>query len=321
MHACCRAIGLKFAKPLRKFSTNITNTDNIPSRAFLYVPASDTRKLAKAYDLKVDCLVLNCEDGVALNQKDVARKNVLDILNNDQRAKFAADIVSVRVNDLATPFFEDDFKSILTANQKPEMIIIPKVNDPAEMSKIAGIFHKYKSNHIPDIIICIESAKAVMLLQEICAEAFKQADRCNFAPVGLLFGGDDYLASIGATKTSDHMEIIYARQKLVNVAKAFGLQAIDIVHINYKDLNALEEQCKQGMRMGYTGKQVIHPMQVETVHKCFSPNSEQIEWATALISEFTAHEAKGAGAFTFRGNMIDAPLMKQARNIIKLANK
>ena len=94
-----------------------------------------------------------------------------------------------------------------------------------------------------------------------------------------------------------------------------------MVHIDYKDLEGLRAYSEEGCRMGFTGKQVIHPGQVDVVHAAFKPSEDKIEWARSLIEEFREHEAKGAGAFTFRGSMIDAPLVKQAQNIVQLASK
>jgi len=100
------------------------------------------------------------------------------------------------------------------------------------------------------------------------------------------------------------------------------MQAIDLVHIDYKDLDGLRRQALEGARMGFTGKQVIHPGQVPVVHQAFAPSQEKIEWATDLIREFNQHASQqGKGAFSFRGHMIDAPLVKQARNILDTAEK
>ncbi|ENN76907.1 hypothetical protein YQE_06554, partial [Dendroctonus ponderosae] len=130
---------------------------------------------------------------------------------------------------------------------------------------------------------------------------------------------DETVRLVGITRTEDANEVLYARQKLVLVAKAFHLQAIDMVYIKYKDLEGLKMQCQQGMRMGYTGKQVIHPGQVSVVQDAFLPSPSQIEWALGLLKSFEEHQKQGKGAFTYKGNMIDMPTMKQAENTAKLA--
>ena len=150
------------------------------------------------------------------------------------------------------------------------------------------------------------------------------------------------------------MELIYARQRIVTVAKAFGLQAIDMVHIDFKDLEGLRAQSEYSAKMGFTGKQVIHPSQIDIVHNSYRyvgigtiivggsnffmldyhsdfqnlyyfaicrPSKEKVEWAKELIKEFHVHQSQGKGAFTFRGSMIDAPLVKQAENIVGASEK
>ena len=129
------------------------------------------------------------------------------------------------------------------------------------------------------------------------------------------------MADIGAVRTESNQELLYARQKIVTHAKAFGLQAIDLVHIKYKDLEGLHKQSIEGANMGFSGKQVIHPSNIPIVHEAFSPSNQQVEWASQLIKEFREHEKTGKGAFTFRGAMIDMPLVKQANNILIMTEK
>ncbi|OXB79912.1 UNVERIFIED_CONTAM: hypothetical protein H355_000942 [Colinus virginianus] len=124
---------------------------------------------------------------------------------------------------------------------------------------------------------------------------------------------------IGATSSKETHDILYARQKIIVTAKAFGLQAIDLVYIDFRDEDGLRRQSREGASMGFTGKQVIHPNQIAVVQEQFSPSPEKIEWAQELISAFEEHQRLGKGAFTFRGSMIDMPLLKQARNIVTLA--
>ena len=125
---------------------------------------------------------------------------------------------------------------------------------------------------------------------------------------------------------------------MVVTAKAFELQAIDVVYIDYKgikigfkikfsvtidlvsDLEGLREQCEEGARLGFTGKQAIHPTQVPVIQKAFTPSEERIVWATKLIEEFNKYQTEGKGAFVFEGQMIDRPLLLQAMNIVNIAN-
>jgi citrate lyase subunit beta-like protein len=136
-----------------------------------------------------------------------------------------------------------------------------------------------------------------------------------------VFGSDDYCASIGATRTADGRGLQYARQKVVVTAKAYQLQAIDKVYIDYKDSEGLRKDAQEGACMGFTGKQVIHPGQVEIVQEAFTPSQDHQQWAKELMREFDEHQRSGKGAFVFRDKMIDMPLLRQAQNIVGLCKK
>lgn len=157
-----------------------------------------------------------------------------------------------------------------------------------------GKFLPEKSGVKLNLIIGIESAIAFINISRICEEAYYLSETSNLHPVALFFGSDDFCASIGATRSDEGTEILYARQKLVMAAKAFNLQAIDRVHIKFKDLDSLKKDSEFGASLGFTGKQIIHPSQVEIVHKSFLPSEERINWAQALIKEFYKHQENGS---------------------------
>ena len=132
----------------------------------------------------------------------------------------------------------------------------------------------------------MESAISLVNLREIIEASVDLSTntyRCRFKLEGFVFGSDDYCADISATRTKDAFELIYARQKLVAYCKAFNLKAIDMVYIDLKDLEGLKAQSEQGYRMGFSGKQVIHPAQVDIVQEAFKPSKEKITWATGLV--------------------------------------
>lgn len=311
MKYCCLATSARVVKE-RKYT---------PRRAVLYVPGNDERKLLKIPMLNVDCAVMDCEDGVALNRKVEARKTITKMLDE---LKFGKTECVVRVNAVSSGLMEEDFKEIFTANTLPETIMVPKVNSVQELDIVMKTIHSaLKDRQLESklgLIIFIESAIGLMNLRDVCHKGTELSLRSSTLQLeGVVFGSDDFCADIGAKRSADAAELVYARQKIITIAKAFRLQAIDMVHIDYKDHESLRQQSVLGANMGFTGKQVIHPSQIPVVHEAFSPSPEQIEWATELISAFDEHQATGKGAFTFRGNMIDMPLLLQAKNIVQLA--
>ncbi|RXN01050.1 Citrate lyase subunit beta-like protein, mitochondrial [Acipenser ruthenus] len=258
----------------------------IPRRAVLYVPGNDERKLRKLASLNVDCAVLDCEDGVALSKKAEARTTIpkmLQALNLGRTEK------CVRVNSVSSGLAELDLEAVLQSEVLPPALMLPKVENTEEVK------------------------------WTVCEEIRLLGPKTGLHHDGVVFGSDDFCASIGASRTKEAHELLYARQKVVVTAKAFGLQAIDLVYIDYQDEEGLRRQSREGALMGFTGKQVIHPNQIKIVQEEYFPSSEKVKWAQDLISAFDEHQKLGKGAFSFHGSMIDMPSLKQAQNIVTLA--
>ncbi|XP_072332167.1 citramalyl-CoA lyase, mitochondrial isoform X1 [Scyliorhinus torazame] len=293
----------------------------VPRRAVLYIPGNDERKLHKITSLRVDCAVLDCEDGVALNKKEEARLTVAKVLT---RPHVSRTDLCVRINCVSSGLAELDMEVILQSEVLPPTLMLPKVETVEEIKWFANRFAKYSKGRTlkepMNLITFVETAVGLLNFKAACEEAQCLGAHAGFRLDGVVFGSDDFCASIGATRTKDARELVYARQKVVVTAKAFGLQAIDLVYIDYKDEEGLCRQSREGALMGFTGKQVIHPSQVPIVQEAFSPNPERVKWAQELIDAFGEHQKLGKGAFTFHGSMIDMPSLKQAQNIITLAS-
>ncbi|XP_015747411.1 PREDICTED: citrate lyase subunit beta-like protein, mitochondrial [Acropora digitifera] len=276
-----------------------------PRRSFLYIPGNEERKVSKASGLKADCVVLDCEDGVAVNKKEDARNSIHNLLG---QLNFGSREVCVRINSIETGLAGDDLAAAMTATVLPHSIVVPKVDSVEHLdwldAKILGL-KKSRGSKL-GLITQVESAAGLLNLRAICEHGI--LERRMFKFEALVFGSDDFLVSLGATRTQDVKELIYARQSVVVHAKAYGLQAIDMVYINFK-----------GMRFLYTGKQIIHPGQIDVVNRAFSPSKEKLNWASAVVTAFEQHEKEGKGAIDFHGCMIDMPTVQQARNVLRLA--
>lgn len=292
----------------------------IPRRAVLYCPGNDERKLRKLATLDVDCAVLDCEDGVALSKKTEARETIPRMLVELDLGRTEK---CVRVNSVSSGLAEADLQVILQAEVLPPAIMLPKVEDTQEVQWFVDRFqHNLKGRPLTEpirLVTFVETAVGLLNFKAVCEEIHQLAPKAGLHHDGVVFGSDDFCASIGATRTKDARELLYARQKVVVTTKAFGLQAIDLVYIDYKDVEGLRQQAREGALMGFTGKQVIHPGQIQAVQEEFSPSPERVQWAKELIAAFDQHQKEGKGAFTFRGSMIDMPSVKQAQNIITLS--
>jgi citrate lyase subunit beta-like protein len=135
----------------------------------------------------------------------------------------------------------------------------------------------------------------------------------------LVFGAEDLAGDMGAQRTAEGWEVFYARSAVVTTAKAYGLQAIDMVFIDLQDVGALEMECRFARRMGYDGKMAIHPRQVEVMHQVFRPSEEEVAWALHIIRSFESHQSKGSGVFDLDGKMVDMPMVRAAKNTLRKA--
>jgi citrate lyase beta subunit len=275
------------------------------------MPGDDLRKIRKATTLKVDSICMDMEDGVALNHKADARQTIASAL---RELDFANSERLARINPIGSGLEHDDLQVILPAH--PDGIVIPKVEYPEQIAWVsaqiadAEVKFGWEGGSII-LIVIIESARAILNLAEIGA-----ADQRMHA---LIFGSDDLAVDLGATRTREAWEVFFARSAVVTCAAAYDLQAIDMVCIDVHDLNYLRQEAQRGYQLGFSGKQVIHPVQVDPVQEIFTPTDTMIAEAKRVIEAFEFHQTQGAGAFVLDGKMVDAPLVKSAQRILDRA--
>jgi citrate lyase beta subunit len=280
-------------------------------RAFLYVPGDDRHKIEKSLTLGVDSICLDLEDGVALNRKEVARQVVAETL---QQADFGSSEKVVRINPVASNFYDDDLQVVVPA--APQAIVLPKLEQAEQIRRVSMRITELEQVYGRpagkiQLLAIIETALGIINLKEICT-----ADPRLCA---LIFGAEDLVGDLGGVRTPEGWEIFYARSAVVTHAAAFGLQAIDMVYVAFHDEWGLIAETRQGLQMGYTGKQIIHPRQVQPVQRVFTPDEDQIRAASALLKLFAEHQEAGIGAFAFEGKMIDAPMIRAAEQVLARA--
>ncbi|HTX92673.1 MAG TPA: CoA ester lyase [Anaerolineales bacterium] len=279
-------------------------------RALLYMPGDDRHKIEKALTLGVDCVCMDLEDAVALNRKAEARRTVAAAL---AELGFGRAEKLVRINPVGSGLEAADLEAVLPSH--PDGIVLPKVETADQIGWAAGkveaaeLAHGWPVNSIR-LIVIIETPQAIFDLKELAS-----APRLD----ALIFGAEDLAASLGAVRTKEAWEVFYTRSAVVTAAAAFGLQAIDMVSVDFKNLETLAGEARFGASLGYTGKQVIHPNQVAPVQAAFTPDGTAIAEAKRLVDAFEAHQKDGRGAFAVDGKMIDMPLMRAARNVLARA--
>jgi citrate lyase beta subunit len=280
-------------------------------RALLYVPGDDRHKIEKALNQEVDCICLDLEDGVAASRKKEALSSILTALHE---LDFGSREKLVRINPVGSGLEADELSTILPAH--PDGIVIPKVENAGQVAWVSErieaveLAHGWKLNSIR-LVVDVETARGILNLNEIAAQPRLDA---------IIFGAEDFAANIGAVRTPAAWEVFHARSAVVLAAAANNLQAIDMVTIDFKDMENLRREAEFGARLGYTGKQVIHPNQVAPVQQAFTPDPASIAHARRLIASFEASQEQGKGAYALDGDkMIDLPLVKAARLVLRRA--
>ncbi len=279
-------------------------------RALLYMPGDDWKKITKSVTLSVDSICMDMEDGTALNRKAEARATIVKAL---QELDFGKSEKLARINSVGSGFEKDDIQAVLPFH--PDGIVIPKIEELSqiqwahEIIEAAELSNGWPVNSIR-MLVGVETAKGILNLKDIASHARLDA---------IIFGGEDYAASVGATRTKDAIELLYAREATVTACAAFGIQPIDIVMIDFKDIEALRVESEFGARLGFMGKQIIHPAQVGPVQEAFTPNDEAIAYAKRIVETFEAAQKSGAGAYALDGKMIDMPLLKNAQKVLDRA--
>ena len=280
-------------------------------RAILYMPGDDLHKIRKAITLSVDCICMDLEDAVATVHKQAARKTTVEAL---QTLDFGKSEKLVRVNGAQTEYFEEDLKVILPA--LPDGLVVPKVEDDKLLQLVNDLMAKVEEERSQQVgsmclIAIVETARGILNLREICCAVPRLS--------ALIFGAEDLAVSIGATRTASNREVFYARSKLVLHTAAYGLDAIDMVNNDYRDLETLHKEAREGAQLGYVGKQVIHPNQAPVVQEAFTPLQVDIDWAQMVVKTYEAQQQEGVGAIGVEGKLIDMPIYKQAQNILARA--
>lgn len=279
-------------------------------RAILYTPGNEWAKIQKSAGINVDSICLDLEDGTSLNKKVEARATIIRAL---EQLDFGESEKLVRVNPVGSEFHEAELDAILP--YKPDGIVLPKAEDARQIVAVDERIAReeeergWRSGEVRMIVV-VESAMGILNLREIAAHPRVDA---------IIFGAEDFTASIGAKRGGAMQEILYARSAVVTHAAAYGKQAIDMVSINFRDQVNLKIEAATGAMLGFSGKQIIHPAQVDIVQSAFTPSDEEIDDALELIRQFEEHNANGQGAFEFNGKMVDMPLIKQAEKVLAKA--
>ena len=274
------------------------------------MPGNNPNILQNASVFGADCVILDVEDSVSPSEKLAARTLIRNTLAT---CEFENVETIVRVNATHTPFFEQDIELV---RARPDAIMLPKVDSAEDITRFDEIVGRIEEEEgIPKgstlLVPIIETCRAVLNVWEIA----QASDRI----VALNFGAEDFSASVGCERTKGNTEIFHARNVTVLASKAIGADAIDTVFIDVDDEKGLIEDTHFAKQLGMTGKAVIHPRQIDVIHKAFAPTEEEIEYAKRVVSALADAKKKGSGVASLDRRMIDAPVAARARRVLTLA--
>jgi citrate lyase subunit beta/citryl-CoA lyase len=277
-------------------------------RSRLYLAGNEPKFFVNAGLHTPDGIILDLEDSVAPTEKDAAQLLVRNALRS---VDFYGAERMVRINQL--PKGIDDLKYIVPHNVN--VILVPKCESAEQIHQLEKEVDKLKKQHKVENPIyfmpIIESGLGVIKAYEIAS-----ASKSNCA---LTIGLEDYTADLGTERTNEGRESLFARQMLVNAAKAAGIQAIDTVFSDVSDMEALRQSVLEAKSLGFEGKGCIHPRQIKVVHEAFAPTTEEIDKAKKIVLAFEEAKKKKLGVVSLGSKMIDAPVVKRAHNTINLA--
>lgn len=280
-------------------------------RAILYVPGNETRKIEKAVTLGADCVCLDLEDGVAPNRKAEARETIARAFRT---LAFSKSEKLGRINGVGTGFEDDDLEALVPA--RPDGIVVPKVNEADEIRWVSARIRELEiRENIPTdsiaLIGMLESARGLVNVAQIASADARLA--------ALIFGAEDYAADVGATRTREGLEVLYARSAIVAACAANGIQPIDLLFLDFRDAEGLRAETLRGAQLGYVGTQVIHPNQVAIVQDVYTPDDEAIAKAQRIVDAATEQLTQGRGAFALDNKMVDMPIIKAAERVLTRA--
>jgi len=277
-------------------------------RSRLYVPGSEPKYFINAALHGADCVILDLEDSVHLNEKDAARLLVRNALRG---VDFLQCERMVRINQL--PLGLQDLEEIIP--ESPDVILIPKVESPSQVIDVSQKITEIKANYGITrpvwLMPIIESALGIEKAYEIATASGEI--------VALTIGLEDYTADLGVVKTPDGAESLFARQRVVNAAHAAGVQAIDSVFGDVGDMDGLRTWGLNSRAMGFEGMGCVHPLQIAVIHQAFAPTPAEVEKAQKIVAAYHDAQQKGLGVVSLGSKMIDPPVVQRALKLIARA--
>ena len=276
----------------------------------MFVPGNNPAMMQDAFIYGPDSIMLDLEDSVTMAEKDAARLLVYNALKT---IDYGNTEMVVRVNPLNTPYGKKDVEAVVKAGV--HVIRMPKTETADEIRELEAEIIKVETElgclGRTKIMAAIESTLGVINAYDI-ATASKRM-------MGIALGAEDYSANLKTQRTPEGMELLLARQTIVVAARAAGIDALDTVYSNLNDMETFRKEVELIKSLGFDGKSIINPRQIEVVNEVFAPKEKEIQKSLTILAAIKEAEKKGSGVIAVNGKMVDRPVVLRAQRTIDLA--
>lgn len=282
-----------------------------PRRSILYMPGSNARALEKAQTVAADALIIDLEDAVAVDAKELARDQACAAVRD---GRFGKREVIIRVNSLDSPWGLDDVRAVSDA--APDAILVPKIDDPQSLNQFEALMNDHGAG--PDVAVwaMMETARAILNAQRIAATAEEPGSRL----AAWVVGTNDLAKDLKCAIKPGREALLTSLSLCVIAARAYGITIIDSIYTGIKDLDGFAEECEQGAAMGFDGKTLIHPSQIDTCNRLFAPSEKDMAWAGKIIAAYQQPENKNKGAIQLDGKLVERLHLEQAERLVAIAD-
>ena len=278
-----------------------------PRRSCLYVPGANARALEKAQSLPADAFILDLEDAVAPEAKADAREAIRNAVGD---RTYGAREVVIRVNGLETEWGQDDLA--MAASAGVDGVLVPKVTRGKDIRAINRSLNDAGASADLGLWVMIETPLAVLNIRKIAKASAKTR------LTGFVIGTNDLAKELNAVPTPDRLAFLFSLSAAVAAARVYGLAAIDGVYNDIGNDAGLSVECEQGRVLGFDGKTLIHPGQIEIANRVFSPSEAELSHAKDVIDAFALPENRGKGVISLNGQMVELLHLEQAERLVAI---
>jgi citrate lyase subunit beta/citryl-CoA lyase len=278
-----------------------------PRRSVLYMPGANERALEKAQGIPADALILDLEDAVAPDAKPDARDRVCAAASS---GAYGRREIAIRANGIGTPWHDDDLRAIAAAG--PDAVVVPKIDSADDVHRIEKALEAGGAPDRTRIWAMLETPVAMLHAEEICSSSERLAV--------LVMGTNDLAKELHAAHVPGRQPLLAGLGLCLLAARASGKVILDGVYNDIKDEAGFAAECRQGREMGFDGKTLIHPSQVDPCNVAFAPAGDEVERAGRIIAAFEEAEADGRGVVTVDGRMVENLHVEESRRILAIAD-